>query len=58
MLNIIIDMMSTLETALNTIAAHTHSGGQIGAPDQSGAISSASSEIGSIRSGRLSPITE
>ena len=57
-LNIMIDMMSTLETALNTIAAHTHSGGQIGAPDQSGAISSASSEIGSIRSGRLSPITE
>ena len=57
-LQIIIDMMSTLESALSTIAAHTHSGGQIGAPDQSGGISSASSEIGSIRSGRLSPITE
>lgn len=57
-LQIMIDMMSTVETALNTIASHTHSGGQIGSPDQSGAIASTSSEIGSIRSGRLSPITE
>lgn len=58
LLQIMVDMMSTLEAALNQIATHTHGGGQIGAPDQSGAISSTSSEIGSIRSGRLSPITE
>lgn len=57
-LQIMIDMMSTLEKALATIAAHTHSGGKVGAPDQSGSISATSTEIESIRSGRLSPITE
>ena len=57
-LQIMIDMMSTLEKALATIAAHTHSGGKVGAPDQSGSIAATSTEIGSLRSSRLSPITE
>jgi len=57
-LQIMIDMMSTLETALNTIATHTHNAGKVGPTDQSSAISSTSSKISSIRSDRLAPITE
>ena len=56
-LNILIDLMNTLESALNIISNHTHNIGNVGAPDQSGEISEASSEISSIRSSRLDPIT-
>ncbi len=57
-LAILIDLMSTLESAFNTLASHTHNGGNVGSPDQSGDIASISSDIGSLRSGRLAPITE
>ena len=57
-LRILIDLMSTLESALNTLSSHTHNGGNVGAPDQSGDISGFASEISSISSSRLSPITE
>ncbi len=58
LLTIIADLMSKIEAALSIISSHTHSGGQVGAPDQGGDIAAKSSEIGTIRSGRLSPITE
>ncbi len=55
---IVIDSLSEIETALNTLSSHTHNGGQVGAPDQSGGISGPASNLASIRSGRLEPITE
>lgn len=58
LLAIISDLMSKIEAALAVISSHTHSGGQVGAPDQGGDISGKSSEISAIRSGRLEPITE
>ncbi len=58
LLQIMVDSLSELETAIGTIATHTHNGGQVGAPDQSGDISSSVSKLTAIRSGRLEPITE
>ena len=57
-LTILIDLMSTLESALDTLASHTHSNGNVGSPDQAEDIESESQKVGSIRSGRLAPITE
>ena len=58
LLQIMVDSLSELETSIGTIATHTHNGGQVGAPDQSGDISGSASKITALRSGRLEPITE
>ncbi|WP_187300018.1 hypothetical protein [Endozoicomonas montiporae] len=52
------DALTVMETALTTIANHTHNGGSTPKPDQSGIISGAANQIGSIKSSRLDPITE
>ena len=57
LLSMIIETLSELESALGALASHTHNGGQVGAPDQSGDISGSSSNLSGIR-GRLEPITE
>ena len=57
-LQIVVDCISELENALDIIARHTHNGGKVGVPDQSGDISGSASSLSAIRSGRLEPITE
>ncbi len=58
LLQIIVDCISELETALGTVASHTHNAGKIGAPDQASNIRGSASNLSDIRSGRLEPITE
>ncbi|WP_420588181.1 hypothetical protein [Bacterioplanoides sp.] len=57
-LQIVVDCISEIEGALGIIASHTHTAGKVGPPDQSGDISGSASNLSSIRSGQLEPITE
>ena len=57
-LRILSDALTVLETAMVTIANHTHNSGTTPKPDQSGIINGAANQIGSIKSSRLDPITE
>ena len=58
LLQIMVDCLSELESALETLAIHTHNGGNVTVPDQSAVISGSASNLSDIRSRRLEPITE